>query len=271
MRDSKVNLIFVVLFSIFCIFFINDVYANTNTNENKTSTYSEDSYDLDYEPTNSSKSSIWDPLERLNRKTFKFNEFLLRNVAKPFYNGFYKKITTPAIRKSIGNFVLNLKMPFNFVNYALQLDFDKSSRSLYSFIMNTTYGVFGIFDVASNQGIEVKSTNFGITLAKYYIPSGPYIVLPFLGPSDLRGTFSLAAETAVDPLGFNVFAIGGDDGSLLNSEGTIFKVSLVGLDSITYVMDNFYDLIESSFDPYIMVRDAYSQSQNYKINNVKGK
>ena len=121
---------------------------------------------------------VWDPLEKINRKVYKFNEFVLRDIAKPFYYNIYTKITTPGIRKSIGNVLNNLRMPINFFNYVLQLDFRNAMASLYNFAINTVYGVGGIFDVAGHQKVFVSDTNLGITLAKYKMPAGPYLVLP---------------------------------------------------------------------------------------------
>lgn len=209
---------------------------------------------------------VWDPLEKINRKVYKFNEFVLRDIAKPFYYNIYIKITTPGIRKSIGNVLNNLRMPINFFNYVLQLDFRNAMASLYNFAINTVYGVGGIFDVAGHQKVFVSDTNLGITLAKYKIPAGPYLVLPFLGPNDLRGTISWGAELAIDPFGFNVLKFGGDN-KLFEDWVLYTRTVFYTLDKVSYAVVNLYDLMQASFDPYIMMRDAYGQSQYYKINN----
>ena len=232
--------------------------------------YDEDFYDLDYEPTDEKKNSdIWDPLEKMNRKTFSFNMFCLDYLAHPFYYQFYSKITTSDMRKSVHNLVSNWGMPMTFANYVLQLDFKNSAKSLYSFIMNTTFGVYGIFDVAGIQNVRPDNTNFAITLAKYRVPAGPYIVLPFMGANDIRGIFAGGGELAVDPFGFNLLKFGGKreliEDWMYWTKGTLFV-----LDNSTYVMENFYDLMKSSFDPYVMMRDAYGQSQVYKIKKVRG-
>lgn len=277
-KNKITSFLFRVFFFTFCsvnIFFIKNISAATSNiiPENQideSNIYNEDYYNLDYEPTNSKESDIWDPFKKVNRKTYKFNEYLLKHVAKPFYYNVYTKVTTAGMRRGIHNFSSNIKMPLVFANYVLQLDFDNSARALYSFVLNSTYGVLGIFDVSSHQDISVSKTNLDITFAKYNIPAGPYIVLPFFGSSDLRGAVSLISETLVDPFSSNILEIGGKK-ELLNDEVMIIKNSFVILDNISFIMENFYDLMESSFDPYVVMKDAYSQSQSYKVNNVKGK
>ncbi|MDD2840049.1 MAG: VacJ family lipoprotein [Rickettsiales bacterium] len=255
----------------FCLFFANNsVFIKTSEAAQQKEVLNDDFYDLDYEPSNGkSGSDVWDPWEKVNRKTFAFNMFFLDYVVHPFYYDFYVKVTTSDVRKSVHNVVSNWGMPMTFANYVLQLDFKNSARSLYSFIMNTTFGVLGIFDVAGIQDVRPDNTNFSITLAKYKVPAGPYIVLPFLGGNDIRGTVAGGGEFMINPIGFNVFKIGGEkevfEDWVYWAEGTLFV-----LDNSTYVMENFYDLIKSSFDPYVMMRDAFGQSQVYKIKKVKG-
>lgn len=255
-----------------CLFFANNnIFINiSEVAHAKEENYNEDFYDLDYEPETDKKTvDIWDPWEKMNRKTFAFNMFFLDYVIHPFYYQLYSKITTSDMRKSVHNIVSNWAMPMTFANYALQLDFKNSAKSLYSFIMNTTFGVFGVFDVAGIQDVKPDNTNFAITLAKYRVPAGPYVVLPFMGANDIRGIFAGGGELAVDPFGFNLLKFGGKreliDDWMYWTKGTLFA-----LDNSTYVIENFYDLIKSSFDPYVMMRDAYGQSQVYKIKKVRG-
>lgn len=272
---------------LFCLFFIsNDLFAKTfevasqnmqNSKIQQEKGVVDDSYfydfdydDLDYGVNNNKTSvDVWDPWEKMNRKTFAFNMFFLDYVVHPLYYKFYVKITTFEIRKSVYNINKNFEMPTTFVNYVLQLDFKNSAKSLYSFIINTTFGVFGIFDIAGIQEVSPPNTDLGITLSKYKIPAGPYIVLPFLGANDVRGTLTWGGEFMADSFGYNIFKIGGKreifDDWVYWTRGTVFV-----LDNSTYVIENFYDLMKTSFDPYIMLRDAYGQSQAYKIKKVRG-
>ena len=143
---------------------------------------------------------------------------------------------------------------------------ENSAKTLYSFTLNTIIGVAGVFDVAGYQGVSPKNTNFGITLAKYGVPAGPYLMLPFFGPNDLRGSLAWGFEILADPLDGNIFEVGGKrdlvQSWLIWTRGTLFV-----LDSSTNLIENLYELLDSSFDPYVMARDAYGQSQYNKINN----
>ena len=272
---SKTNyLIYYIIFTlIISTIFTNISYARNIDLVDPISKESTDGdFDMEYEPdvNNNVNDKVWDPWEKMNRNIFKFNLFLITKIAKPTYDNVYVKITTPKIRASISNVVNNFRMPIIFANYVLQLDFDNSAKTLYTFGVNTVYGVFGIIDVASKTGVNVPSTNLGITLAKYYVPSGPFLMLPFFGPNDVTGTLTWGVELAVDPLNYNVLRIGGKK-RLIEEEFIYARGGLYMLDSTTYAIDNFYDIMISSFDPYIVMRDAYGQSQNYKINKVRGK
>jgi len=231
----------------------------------------DDFYDLEYDPnsTINDEVKVWDPWEKMNRKIYNFNEFFLTYLAKPLYYEVYVKITTPGMRKSVHNIVANFRMPIIFANYILQLDFLNAAKALYSFTLNTTYGILGVFDVSGHQGVTPPVTDFGITLAKYYVPSGPYIVLPFLGPNDIRGTVGWAVEIAADPFDYNLFKIGGKR-PLLDNWVIFARSGLYVIDNASYAVVNFYDLLKASFDPYVMMRDAYGQSQVYKIKQARG-
>ena len=278
------NILFLSVF-VFCIstFFSSDVFARRIDIESPEQLetikiYNEDEYDelddlydLDYEPNESANNTVnvWDPWEKMNRKIYEFNEFILTYLAKPLYYEVYTKITTPGMRKSVHNIVMNFRMPIIFMNYVLQFDFVNAAKAVYSFTLNTTYGILGVFDVSGHQGVVPPTTDLGITLAKYHVPAGPYLVLPFFGPNDLRGTLTWATETVVDPLNYNLFKIGGKR-PLLNKWVLFTRSGLYVIDNASYAVVNFYDLMKASFDPYTMVKDAYGQSQTYKIKRARG-
>ena len=267
---KKQNNFLLKLLLLLCLCFFNNFNAFAieidykNNNKNNTDEYLDDYYFDDY-GMETSNLSVWDPWEPFNRKIYQFNEWVLRYLAKPLYYNVYTQITTADMRKGVSNFVTNLKMPMTFANYVLQLDFRNAAASLYSFVMNTIFGIGGIYDVAGYQKVYVSDTNLGVTLGKYGVPAGPYIVLPFLGPNDLRGTLSWGVEFFVDPFDYNIFDIGGDE--ILNDWILYIHSFLYVVDKGSYAVVNYYDLIESSFDPYVMMRDAYGQSQSFKINN----
>ncbi len=273
-----INKIFKFLLLFFCIFiyskhsFARRIDINSTINITKEEEYNDadDFYDLDYEPENINDNiQVWDPWEKMNRKIFEFNSFILKYLARPLYYNVYEKITTPGIRKSVHNIVMNFRLPIIFMNYVLQLDFDNAARAFYSFGINTFYGVFGILDVSGYQGTTPPTTDLGITLAKYHVPAGPYLMLPFFGPNDIRGTLTWGTEMAIDPLDYNLFKIGGKR-PLLDNWIIFTRGGLYVVDNASYAVVNFYDLMESSFDPYIMMRNAYGQSQAYKIKQARG-
>jgi len=218
----------------------------------------DDDFDADYEPiiTSQPPVKINDPFEKINRKIYSFNEFILKNIAKPLNDNVYSRITTQGMRNSISNVMFHLKKPLIFVNYVLQGDFRNSVATLYSFAVNSIYGVGGIYRVAESQGVEVKNTDLNATLAKYHVPAGPFIMLPFLGPSSIRDALTFTIETLSDPLGTDVFGLGKEvltiRDSVVYTKGTLYVV-----DKAYYVVDNFYDILSASFDPYILVRDTY--------------
>jgi phospholipid-binding lipoprotein MlaA len=129
--------------------------------------------------------TVSDPWESLNRKTFAFNEFLDRNFLKPAAKG-YQAVTPEPVDTSVTNFFSNLREVPSFVNHLAQARPKDAAADAGRFILNTTVGVLGLFDVASKVGIEQKNSDFGLTLGRWGIGSGPYLVLPFLGPSTVR-------------------------------------------------------------------------------------
>ncbi|MDR0423604.1 MAG: VacJ family lipoprotein [Rickettsiales bacterium] len=209
-------------------------------------------YDLDGDVLT---TQIYDPLENFNRTMLDFDLWLLDNVGNPIDNT-YNLITTQGIRKSVSNFVTNLNMPLYFLNSVLQLDLTNSVRTLYSFIFNSTFGIFGLFDVAE---LDYRKNNFDNTLSFYGVPSGPYLVLPIIGPTTLRGLTGDVVELFVDP--FSGFYIG----NRITNNGTyLVKSVLSGTNKIHFVFINYYDLMNVSLDEYNFVRDAYFQ---YKSKN----
>lgn len=282
MKQISKNILFLLVL-VFCIFiFNNEALARridielpsqseeVNGPDGDEYDDADDLYDLDYDPNSivNDGVKVWDPWEKMNRKIYNFNEFVLTYLAKPLYYEVYVKITTPGMRKSVHNIVMNFRMPIIFMNYVLQFDFLNAAKAIYSFTLNTTYGILGVFDVSGHQGVTPPTTDLGITLAKYHVPAGPYLMLPFLGPNDVRGTLTWATETVVDPFGYNLFKIGGKR-PLLDNWIIFTRSGLYVIDNASYAVVNFYDLMKASFDPYVMMRDAYGQSQAYKIKQAR--
>ena len=155
-------------------------------------------------PADAPSMVTYDPWERINRFTYRFNARFDENVFLPVANG-YRRLPRP-VRSGVHNFFGNLGEIGNTLNFALQGRPGYSVRSAGRFAINTTIGIGGLFDVAKKMKLPGASTGFGTTLAKWGMRPGPYIVLPLIGPSTLRDTAGLGGDFglsyALDPGGF---------------------------------------------------------------------
>ena len=133
---------------------------------------------------NTSHASEDDPLEPMNRVIFGFNEVIDDNILEPVAEG-YRFVTPDPIEDSVSNFFNNLGEINTIVNSALQMKLDKTMSSTSRFVINSSVGILGLFDVATSLGIERHREDFGQTLGYYGISPGPYLVLPFFGPSSI--------------------------------------------------------------------------------------
>ena len=190
-----------------------------------------------------------DPFEELNRKTFEINENVDEKILKPvakFYSNF-----PPKIKNGVTNFFNNLEDVETSINQVLQGKPKKSINDISRFIINSTIGLAGFIDVASKIGLERHEEDFGQTLAVWGVGSGPYIMLPGLGPSTLRDTLSRPVSS------FSSITFHMTD--------TDVNVALKTIDAIE-TRERLLD-VESllSGDKYSFVKDAYIQSINYEI------
>jgi phospholipid-binding lipoprotein MlaA len=200
------------------------------------------------EPTVVSYPEYRDPLIWMNRGIFAFNDVTYRYLLIPLGKGFTKVVPEPA-RDSIGNFFDNIKMPVNAVNHLLQLEPVPMGKDLLRFVINSTVGLAGLFDPADAWWeIEADPTGFDDTLAKYGAGYGFYLVLPILGPSDLRNTTSLVADHFLNPIIY----------LLENPE----RSGVQGFDAFQDYApgaERYETLREKSEDPYIFFRNLYLQ------------
>ena len=140
-----------------------------------------------------------DPLEPMNRAIFEFNEIVDDNVLKPIAKG-YKYVTPDPVEVGISNFFSNLGEIGTITNDLLQLKFAQAGRDTMRFFLNSTLGIFGIFDVATPLGLSKNKEDFGQTLGFWGVPDGPYLVLPFLGPSSFRDGPSMIVDYELSPV-----------------------------------------------------------------------
>lgn len=139
-----------------------------------------------------------DPYEAQNRKVFELNQKLDKYVALPVATAYVDTVPEVA-RKGIHNFLTNLDVPVTFANDVLQGSADRAADSLGRFVINSTVGLGGLIDVAQKVGVREHVSDFGETLAVYGVDSGPYLVLPVLGPSDPRDAAGYVVDIALDP------------------------------------------------------------------------
>lgn len=225
----------------------------------------DDDFDI-YEDENDSIILVKDPFEKMNRKIFSFNIFVLENVATPFVK-FYNTITNKFIRDRINNFGNRFSDPMILINSILQLDIKNSLKTIGTFATNMTIGIFGLFNPAQTFGFYREKLTFGQTLAHYGIGDGIYLMIPFFGPSTLREGFGTVLNLCVDPFSFNLLKFGGDSGDITPEELLVPKYVGRYIGSIDGAIKLNNEFLKKSFDPYIFSRDSYIQNLKYKNNN----
>jgi phospholipid-binding lipoprotein MlaA len=199
-----------------------------------------------------------DPYEKFNRKMYAFNDFADRVAIRPVAVG-YRKITNETSRRLISNFFANVESPITIANDVLQANAKEAAKATGRLAINTTIGLLGFFDPASELGIEASKTDFGVTLAKWGVPEGPYLVLPLIGSTTGRDLPALAIDRyAFDPLSW--YARSHEFN--LHAEYLPTMAYLVTLRSSAIDAEG---LLEGVYDPYVFYRDAYRQRRLYRI------
>ena len=195
---------------------------------------------------------INDPFEDLNRDIFIFNEKLDEKLLKPAALT-YRKVTPQFARTGVTNFFNNLEEIDTTINQVLQGEIKYAFNDAGRFVINSTIGLLGLIDVASKMGLERHEEDFGQTLGVWGFNSGPYIMIPFLGPSNPRDLLSRPISSFLS----GTFAMEDND----------VKLSLVGIDALE-TRERLLDAETLIIgDKYIFVKDAYVQSREYEINN----
>ncbi|MBS0557542.1 MAG: VacJ family lipoprotein [Proteobacteria bacterium] len=199
-----------------------------------------------------------DPLESFNRKMYAFNDLADRVAIRPVAVA-YRKVTNPTSRTLISNFFANIESPITIANDLLQANLPQAAKATGRLVINTTVGVLGFFDPASEMGIEASPSDFGVTLAKWGVPDGPYLVLPLFGSTTVRDVWRLPVDGYFfDPL--SIYARNHD--KPLHSEYLPTMAYLVTLRSTGIDAEG---LLQGVFDPYVFYRDAYRQRRLYQI------
>lgn len=193
-----------------------------------------------------------DPFERVNRSLWDFNyDILDAYILRPVTVGYMTVVPKPA-RKGLINIVDNLGEPASFLNSLLQAKPEKAAVSAGRFLVNSTVGVLGIFDVATDLGLENADENFNQTLAVWGVGDGAYLMVPARGPTTIRGTVGGIVDNLYFPLG------------LLNTPLTLTRAAIIALDGREQVMQ-VENMLNNSLDPYSFIKESYYQRQLFKI------
>lgn len=207
------------------------------------------------------EEDINDPLEDANRGILDANLFLDRNLFKPLAQG-YRFLLPELMRRAIRNALLNLQTPTVIANQILQAKFENGAETLGRFVINSTVGVGGFFDVATEWGLEPHIEDFGQTLAVWGVPEGPYLMLPVGGPSNPRDLVGTLVDSFSDPFRF-----------WANSEDkewvTYVRSGLSALDRRERNIERFEELQRTAIDLYATIRSLYRQDRMDKIYDGK--
>ncbi len=203
-----------------------------------------------------------DPLERMNRATFKFNDAIDRAVARPVAKA-YKAVVPGPLRQAVSNVLSNLWYPTVIVNNLLQGKFKDAGSDSLRFLSNTTFGLGGIFDPASRLGLPVHDQDFGSTLGHWGVPPGPYLVLPLLGPSDFRDAPAKLIDryTGGD---YNLKLIN-DGGGATGSTGLQYGLEGARLLDRRAELLSTDVALQQAFDRYAVLRNAYVSRRQYLV------
>ena len=202
---------------------------------------------------------VKDPLEPVNRVIFKFNDFVYAKVGRPVANA-YDYILPDSAQKGASNFFHNLKYPVRLVGNVLQ---GKGKGALVEpgrFAVNTTVGIFGVLDLASDvEGLEKPPTeDIGQVLGAWGVSEGPYLVIPFLGPSNLRDLTGYVGDRCVNPLQEPFTVLDDWEWRLAYSVGD----TVVALPEL---LDTYDQMKGSAIDPYSSLKNGYTQYRQAEI------
>jgi phospholipid-binding lipoprotein MlaA len=193
-----------------------------------------------------------DPLERMNRVTYTVNDKLDRAITKPIART-YRRVTPHFVQTGVSNFMDNFHAPIVIVNEILQAKFKPALSDIARLTLNTTAGVGGLFDPASAAGLDKHDEDFGLTLGKWGVHPGPYLVLPVLGPSTFRDGFGKLADAFVDPTNY------------INNDYLRYGLDGVYLLDLRARLLDVEGALDNAYDRYAVLRSVYLQHRQYKI------
>ncbi len=192
-----------------------------------------------------------DPWESFNRPVYRFNNFLDTWFLRPVASG-YRKITPEVVDRSVTNFFRNVGDVVSLANAALQLKHRRAAQTASRLMFNTTFGVAGLFDVATGWGLPRQKEDFGQTLVFWGVPEGNYLMLPVLGPATVTDAIGAVPDGFINPV------------NMLGEPEVYFANFLEVVDQRADVIPGEHLIVG---DEYIFIRNAYLQQRNYLIND----
>jgi len=197
--------------------------------------------------------STADPWQPFNRAMFAFNDGVDRVLIRPLAVG-YRKVFPQRLRDGVNNFFNNLRAPTTLINDVLQGKPGRAKETIDRFLINSTIGLLGLVDVAGRLGMPDHEEDYGQTLAVWGVPSGPYLVLPFLGPSTIRDAVGKVPEFVIaDPLW--------EPG---DTSVTVTRFAIRAIDIRSRLLD-VDRILKMQVDPYLFMRELYYQNRQAQI------
>jgi phospholipid-binding lipoprotein MlaA len=207
-------------------------------------------------PASAAVTSVDDPWEHANRRAYGLGQGFDRRVFRPVAMGYKHALPSP-LRQAIRNFLNNLNEPGTIINDILQVRVKRAARSIGRFVINSTIGLVGLLDVATDAGLARQDNSFSATLGRYGVKTGPYLYLPVVGPSTVRGLFGWGVDLVLDPLYWvnypQKLAVG------------ISRELVSGVDLRAESDSTLNALTNEATDPYATLRSAYLQNQQSQI------
>ncbi len=228
------------------------LFANNHINENKTNNETElfDSFEKEFD---NDKKKDFDPLKGYNIVMTNFNDKAYTNILFPISRK-YSEYVSQNTRVSISNFFDNLLFAKRFINNILQLKFSNAFDESVRFIVNSTVGILGFYDPASEWlKLEKHNEDFGQTLGYYGVGGGFHIVLPLLGPSNLRDAISLFPDAQLDPVNY------------LDTQELIASKTIYIVNEASFNADKYESLKKDSLELYPLLKDFYEQHRESEI------
>jgi phospholipid-binding lipoprotein MlaA len=201
-----------------------------------------------------------DPLEPVNRDIFEVNQVFDKALLKPVAEA-YRTVFPALFRDSLRNLLDNLKQPVVFANDILQGGLARAGTTAARFSLNSTFGVAGLFDVATGWGVPAQTGDFGQTLYSWGLPPGPYLVLPLLGPSNPRDGIGMGVDGYADPFR----ALAARNGA---SKADLARFLADGVDLRSRHIEDLDELEKSSIDYYVQIRSLSRQQRATELNNA---